>query len=61
MFIDGNKRTGISASARFLFINGYELKTSNKELERFVLKVVVQKLDIQKIAKWFKENSLVFT
>jgi len=57
VFTDGNKRTGIVASARSLFINGYELKASNKELERFVLKVAIKKLDIPQISKWLKENS----
>lgn len=53
-FIDGNKRTAITCSARFLAMNGYHLKTSNDELERFVLSVVVDKLDIASIAQWFK-------
>lgn len=57
VFIDGNKRTSIAVSARFLFINGFELNAPNKELEDFVLKVVIKKLNVPKIAKWLKENS----
>ncbi len=57
VFVDGNKRTAITVSARFLFLNGFELKVSNKELEYFVLRVVVSKLDIAAIAKWLKGNS----
>lgn len=57
VFIDGNKRTGIAASARFLFMNGYEFTATNKALENFVLRVVTKKLTIPQIAKWFKENS----
>lgn len=53
-FVDGNKRTAITSSARFLAMNGYHLKISNDELERFVLSVVVDKLDIASIAQWFK-------
>lgn len=56
-FVDGNKRTAIACSARFLAVNGYHLKTSNDELERFVLSVVVDKLDIASIAQWFKLHS----
>jgi death-on-curing protein len=57
VFIDGNKRTGIIASARFLFLNSYELTADNKEIENFALSVVVDKLTLEQIAKWIKENS----
>lgn len=57
VFIDGNKRTGITASARFLFLNDSELSASNKELEQFVLEVVVKKLDLETIANWLKKHS----
>lgn len=57
IFIDGNKRTAITASARFLFLNGYELMATNKEVENFVINVVVKKLDLEKIAAWLKKYS----
>lgn len=57
IFIDGNKRVGIGASARFLFLNGLELTAANKEVENFVLKVVTKKLDLETIAAWFKKHS----
>lgn len=57
IFVDGNKRAAIAASARFLFLNGYELVATNKEVERFVLKATIEKLDIATVAKWFKTNS----
>ena|SRR3989344_4395943 len=57
VFLDGNKRTAIAASARFLDLNGYELEVSNKEMESFVLDVVVKKLEITEIAKWLKKHS----
>lgn len=56
-FVDGNKRTAVLATARFLFINGYTLTTTNPELERFVLTAVVKKLSIEKIAVWLKRHS----
>jgi len=56
-FTDGNKRTAITLAARFLFLNGYELKTTNKALETFVLDAVVQKRKLDTIAKWFKKHS----
>lgn len=57
VFIDGNKRTSIGATARFLYINGYDLKTTNKGLENFTLKIVTDKLDLQIIASWLKKHA----
>ena len=57
VFVDGNKRTSVVASARFLTLNGYELVASNKEVERFVLAVVAEKLNIPSIAAWLKKHS----
>lgn len=57
VFIDGNKRTGIAAAARFLFLNGLELKATNNEVERFVLKVTTSKLKLNTISFWFKKHS----
>lgn len=59
IFIDGNKRIGIGASARFLFLNGFELTATNKEVENFVLEVVIKKLDLGTIAAWFKKHSKI--
>lgn len=55
-FLDGNKRTTMSATARFLFINGLELNATKSEFVEFPLRVANKHLDIEQIAKWFKEN-----
>ena len=57
IFIDGNKRTGAASAARFLFINKYEMTATNKELENFVIKVAVNKLDPDAISVWLKKHS----
>ena len=57
VFLDGNKRTGAVSAARFLFTNGYELIATNKELEDFVLRVAIIKLDLETIASWLKKHS----
>lgn len=54
VFVDGNKRTSIVSASYFIHLNGYELMASNEEVERFVLSVVVDKLDVASIAEWFK-------
>lgn len=57
VFVEGNKRIALALSARFLFLNGYEFSASNKETEKFVLKVVQKKMETKEIAGWFKRNS----
>lgn len=55
-FVDGNKRTGITAAALFLQRNGRSLQTSNDELERFTLMVVDEQPSLDTIATWFIQN-----
>ena len=57
VFFDGNKRTGVAAAARFLFVNGYELVATNREVESFALKVARQKPSLEAIAAWLKNHS----
>lgn len=57
VFVDGNKRLSITVASRFLYINDYQITSTNKDIEGFVLKVVINKLEIDIIAKWLKKNS----
>lgn len=57
-FADGNKRTAIASASIFLLRNNYSLKASNKELERFTLKVASENVEIQEMAYWFKRHSM---
>lgn len=56
-FTDGNKRTSLTSTARFLYINGFNLEATQKELIDFPLKVENKHLDIDQIAKWLKEHT----
>lgn len=56
-FADGNKRTSLTSTARFLHLNGYELKVGKHELIDFPLRVENQHLDIEQISKWLKEHT----
>lgn len=56
-FVDGNKRTTLTSTARFLYINGYELKATKKELVEFPLRVENKHLSIEEIAEWLKEHT----
>lgn len=55
-FIDGNKRTAFVATARFLLINGYNLKVSQKELLDYLLSIQTKKIIITRIAIWMKDH-----
>lgn len=57
VFSDGNKRTSIAVCARFLFINGYQLTAGNREIENFILDIVINKPDLKIIAKWIKNHT----
>ncbi len=56
-FIDGNKRTGISAAGLFLSRNGYRLTASNTGLETLTLSVARSEKSIPEIAGWFRDHS----
>ncbi|HEY4511562.1 MAG TPA: type II toxin-antitoxin system death-on-curing family toxin [Candidatus Paceibacterota bacterium] len=58
VFVDGNKRTGIASAARFLYLNGYSLKVSNREMVDFVLKIATKKVSIEETASWLERNSV---
>ncbi|MBI2635433.1 MAG: type II toxin-antitoxin system death-on-curing family toxin [Parcubacteria group bacterium] len=56
-FVDGNKRTGMTAASVFLESNGYQIIAKKGEIEKFALKIVREKLDLEEIAKWLKKHS----
>ena len=56
-FVDGNKRTAITSTTRFLFINDYILKMSKEELIELPLKIESKKLDMESITSWLKKHS----
>src|SRR6266702_909625 len=58
-FVDGNKRKAITATGRFLTLNGYELAASEKDFVVFPLQVENQHLSLKKIANWLKENTKI--
>lgn len=56
-FVDGNKRTTIVSTARFLSMNGCELDVDQKEFVAFPLLVENGHLPIENIAAWLKKHS----
>lgn len=56
-FTDGNKRTAWLSTKRFLFINGFHLKSSRQGATIFMISVDNEKPDIRQIASWLKSHS----
>ncbi|MBK7179703.1 MAG: type II toxin-antitoxin system death-on-curing family toxin [Chloroflexi bacterium] len=56
-FLDGNKRTGHAAMEIFLFLNGFEIRSSTDEQEKAVLQVASGKMSREQFSGWV--NSVV--
>ena len=57
VFIDGNKRTGVVSTARFLYINGYKLTATNREVEQFAIEIAIKRPGLEIIEAWLKKHS----
>ncbi len=56
-FIDGNKRTGITACGIFLARNRHGLRANPIELENFTVSIATEHLEIPEIADWLQAHS----
>lgn len=56
VFVDGNKRTSVAATARFLRLNGYQLVATNKSIEQFVIGIIVKRRSLPAIAVWLEKH-----
>ena len=54
VFLDGNKRTAISAASIFLNANGYAVDLPVEETEQFMLAVAQKQKTIAQIAEWIE-------
>jgi death on curing protein len=57
-FLDGNKRTAITAAALFIERNGYRLQTTQTEIEVFTIVMAASKCSFNDAVEWFKTHSL---
>jgi len=57
-FVDGNKRTAITAASLFLHQNGHHLQTTNEEVVRFTLLVTTERPSLDHIAAWFQKQTI---
>lgn len=52
IFVDGNKRTGLTVTKKFLEDNGYVLKAPDKELKEIPLSIAKSELEFKDITNW---------
>jgi death on curing protein len=55
-FVDGNKRTAITAVGLLLWRNGYRLTASNRQVVAFTLQCAQERVPLDEIALWLKEH-----
>ena len=56
-FLDGNKRSGMASASVFLENKGWKIFVKEGEIKTFALNIVAEKMEIEKIAAWFKKHS----
>jgi death-on-curing protein len=56
-FVDGNKRTALTATGIFLELNGHKLAASNKAVLEFTRQVVIGEMELAEIADWLEAHS----
>jgi death-on-curing protein len=56
-FVDGTKRTGITAAIMFLRRNGQKFTAETGELEDFAVRVATEHPDVPVIAAWLEEHA----
>jgi death on curing protein len=54
-FYNANKRVAFLSMLQFINYNGYNLKMTNKEAEKFTFNVVLKKIDLKQIATKIKK------
>ena len=57
-FLDGNKRTGITAAGLFLLLNRCKLTASPQDLETITLRVAMEGMEVSALATWIRKNSV---
>ncbi len=56
-FVDGNKRTAVTATAIFLELNHHRLTASNDEVLRFAVQMAGEQAELEEIAAWPEAHS----
>jgi death-on-curing protein len=55
-FVDGNKRTAITAMGIFLELNGHEFAANNEAALTFTRRVLKEKMELEEMAAWVRAH-----
>jgi len=55
-FLDGNKRTAITATVLFLRLNGHSFVVDNEEMVRFTLECAQSRVKLDGITTWMEKH-----
>ncbi len=55
-FVDGNKRTGVTAAGIFLELNSWYVNVTQEQLEEFAVQVTIEGTDVDVIALWLRQG-----
>lgn len=58
LFVDGNKRTGVTLAGIFLARNGRQLVATPRELEDFAVQIATDHLSVEEIANWLVQRTI---
>jgi len=56
-FVDGNKRTAVTATGIFLELTGHRLTASDEEVLRFAVRMAAEQAELKEIAAWLQAHS----
>jgi len=56
-FVDGNKRTAITAAGLFLHLNGYRLNANNQEVVAFTIACAQNEVSLDQMSIWLESHS----
>lgn len=58
-FVDGNKRTAVTATGIFLELNGHSLTASNDEVLDFARRAATGEMELADMAEWLRAHSTI--
>jgi death-on-curing protein len=56
-FVDGNKRTAITAAGLYLRLNGYQLTADNQALVDFTIQCAQRSISLEQMAAWLESHA----
>ena len=57
-FVDGNKRTALTAAGLFLELNGHRLSATDEAVLEFTRQVATGGIELEALARWLEEKTV---